>query len=332
MLCVSALADPAHGVRATQMTPAATCREHPEVTWTCTSTDDRPTLDLWWKSVGSPVVQPRTAERAAPTRLVVVSWNVHVGGGQLKDLAARLEATHVIDGRTAVVYLLQETFRRGADVPETIPPGLKVPTRIEPTGTRTQVSALAGTMAAFYVPSMRNGPDIDESREDRGNAILSTEPLEDLAAIELPFGRQRRVAVMATVRVAGRPYRFVSLHFDTNRDRARQARDLAKVLEPLAAAGTPLIAAGDFNSLRGRRDGAHEAIAAVLHEEDCGSGWTNVWPHRLDVPFGWWRGRIDYLFTNGAVTGSRSCRTLDDRFGSDHAPLVWERALDQASN
>ena len=46
---------------------------------------------------------------------------------------------------------------------------------------------------------MRNGrpPQTDE---DRGNAILSTEPLADLTAIELPFEQQRRVAVAATLR------------------------------------------------------------------------------------------------------------------------------------
>lgn len=309
---------------------AAPCRTSAGVTWTCTSTDDRPQLDLWWKSVGSPVVTVRQGRRAAPTRLVVVSWNVHVGGGQMQALRTRLERAGVIDDRTAVVYLLQETFRRGADIPEILPAGLTVPTVIAPHGERTAVGALGQSMdlAAFYVPSMRNGPAVDATREDRGNAILSTEPLEALEAIELPFGRQRRVAVMATVQLRARPYRFVSLHFDTNRDRARQARALATVLAPLAATRLPLIVGGDFNSLRGRRDGAYAALDRVLDEEACGSEWTNVWPHRLDVPFGWWRGRIDYLFANGAGLGRRSCETLGDRAGSDHAPLVWQMALD----
>ena len=43
--------------------------------------------------------------------------------------------------------------------------------------------------------------------EDRGNAILSTLPLSDLTAIELPLESQRRVALQATVtvdRLAGR--------------------------------------------------------------------------------------------------------------------------------
>ena len=49
-----------------------------------------------------------------------------------------------------------------------------------------------------YVPSMRNGPEL---QEDRGNAIVSTEPLIDPIALELPFERQRRVAIGASVQV-----------------------------------------------------------------------------------------------------------------------------------
>ena len=44
---------------------------------------------------------------------------------------------------------------------------------------------------------MRNGPEL---REDRGNAIISTEPLLDPFALELPLARQRRVALGAAVR------------------------------------------------------------------------------------------------------------------------------------
>ena len=46
-------------------------------------------------------------------------------------------------------------------------------------------------LSILYVPSMRNGPDL---REDRGNAIISTEPLLDPFALELPLARQPRRA------------------------------------------------------------------------------------------------------------------------------------------
>src|SRR3954468_11190427 len=105
---------------------------------------------------------------------------------------------------------------------------------------------------------MRNGGA--ESREDRGNAILSSLPLSDLAAYELPFERQRRVALAATISgstTAGTPWRLriVDAHLDntfsprrlwlaSEYGRTRQARSL------LASPGTadPLILRRDLHT------------------------------------------------------------------------------------
>ena len=73
----------------------------------------------------------------------------------------------------------------------------RVPKAIRPRRPTTDVRDIAEQfgLSVAYVPSMRNGPATALSeREDRGNAILSTEPLLDVRAIELPFGKQRRVA------------------------------------------------------------------------------------------------------------------------------------------
>src|SRR5690606_10367913 len=78
--------------------------------------------------------------------------------------------------------------------------------------------AQARGLSAVYVPSMRNGSD-----QDRGNAVLTTETLESPLAIELPFGRQRRVAVGATIVLPSGEepdvLHVISTHFDTGRDR-----------------------------------------------------------------------------------------------------------------
>jgi hypothetical protein len=66
-----------------------------------------------------------------------------------------------------------------------------VPSAIRPGRPGLDVVALAKKydLSLAYVPSMRNGSATDPlEREDRGNAILSTEPLSDARAIELPFG------------------------------------------------------------------------------------------------------------------------------------------------
>ena len=80
-------------------------------------------------------------------------------------------------------------------------------------------------LSVAYVPSMRNGPAtrLDE-REDRGNAILSTEPLIDVKAIELPFGKQRRVAVISAHPAARR--RACAIH-PRRLDALRHERSIA---------------------------------------------------------------------------------------------------------
>src|SRR5262245_8826434 len=48
--------------------------------------EERPILDAWCESVGPPVFAPGTERSGAVSRLRVVSWNVHVGGGDLEEL------------------------------------------------------------------------------------------------------------------------------------------------------------------------------------------------------------------------------------------------------
>jgi endonuclease/exonuclease/phosphatase family metal-dependent hydrolase len=113
------------------------------------------------------------------------------------------------------------------------------------------------------------------------------------------------------------------MHLDTDASRVAQARFLASHLRSDPTGGLPLVVGGDLNSLRGTRDGAYRVMAEHLSEEPCGTGKTNVWPARLDVLHGWWRGRIDFLFRNTAdLPQPYVCWTVRDRYGSDHRPVV----------
>src|SRR5688572_13641139 len=87
------------------------------------SHSDRQVLDLWCDSVGPPVIVSAAAGSAEASRLTIVNWNVHVGGGRLEEVIPRLLQRSSREG-AALAVLLQETFRAGADVPETIPAGL----------------------------------------------------------------------------------------------------------------------------------------------------------------------------------------------------------------
>jgi endonuclease/exonuclease/phosphatase family metal-dependent hydrolase len=170
-------------------------------------------------------------------------------------------------------------------------------------------------MSLVYVPSMRNGADGSRyEREDRGTAILSTEPLGDLTAFELPFAKQRRVAVAATVSVrdSATKVRVVAVHLDTpGRGTLGQARELAAFIGG-AAGDMPLVLGIDTNALLGRGDAVVGALEAALPlAPSCARGRTGPWPF----------GRLDFVFTN-LPPATITCETLTDRYGSDHVPML----------
>jgi len=297
------------------------------VTWDRWMGTGDATLNAWCDSVGRPVLRsPVFVEPADIAQLRMVSWNVHVGGGEVEQRLPRLRADAA--KTTGLVMLLQEAFRGGADVPESYPSGLHVPSGIHPRRPAPDIVSLANAFDLFvaYVPSMRNGSSTSVStREDRGNAILSTEPISDVVAIELPFGRQRRVAIAATVTPRGsraRPIRVIVLHFDTDEHRVMQADYLAGKIKSLTDAKIfPVVVAGDLNSRKGLADQTVAAISAVIHREDeCGTGRTFGLPLGLDVVA---IKRLDFMFSTLNEFGlTKTCETLGDRMGSDHVPVV----------
>jgi endonuclease/exonuclease/phosphatase family metal-dependent hydrolase len=176
-------------------------------------------------------------------------------------------------------------------------------------------------LGVYYVPAMRNGAP-HETREDRGNAILSTLPLSDLTAIELPFERQRRVAIEATVHgtsTTGEAWtlRVTNVHLDNRApakrlwlfatiSRVRQARGL---LDGMRATGAAVLG-GDLNSWGGFNDTAYRTIAERLPMEVDDRRATFHGLARLDhllfrLPDGW------------TVETARL-----ERYGSDHHPLL----------
>jgi endonuclease/exonuclease/phosphatase family metal-dependent hydrolase len=109
---------------------------------------------------------------------------------------------------------------------------------------------------------------------------------------------------------------------DTDGSRKKQAEALAGFLRN-GGESLPTVVAGDLNSLWGRADGAYKKIRRDFIEEKCGKERTNVWPLRLDICFGWWRGRIDFVFSNSSRGGiAERCETEGDRVGSDHKPII----------
>jgi endonuclease/exonuclease/phosphatase family metal-dependent hydrolase len=177
-------------------------------------------------------------------------------------------------------------------------------------------------MNFVYAPSMRNGgAGAGLAPEDRGNAILATVPLADLTIVELPFEHQRRVAVAARVMAPGTAVTVASVHLDTRRPlwrgsifggpaaRHRQVQALADALAEIAA-GSPVIVAGDFNTLAGAEEPAIRSLEQGFTRVGCGKASTHRWGLQLD-----------YVFASDAALLT-DCDREDRRFGSDHHPLT----------
>lgn len=298
---------------------------------------DLPALEHWCRAVGpplyipSPVVSTGTTSPPRLEDLVVVTWNVHLAEGRLLDFVEDLRAGRLTDGTPVdhFVLFLQELYRRG----EIVPPfaaGARSAVGIrarDPTAPDIAAHARTLGLATLYVPSMRNGA---ESFEDRGNTILSTEPLSNAMSVELPLQRQRRVAVGAAVAVSRdgiwSTLRLINVHLEpvsSSRSlwvlRNPRRRQIGAVLDLLSAArfeddvawaGTVL--AGDLNTIQsGAAEATYRQARAWGHSTGHEDGRST---HSM--------GRIDYVFYRLPTGWTGSTTRWNELYGSDHHPVL----------
>lgn len=309
------------------------------VSWHAAEPTEAVELARWCRAVGAPLFVNSTPSVNAPPALdefVTLSWNAHLAEGRLSDLIEDLRSGQLTDGRPVQYFalLVQELYRRGDGVPafdERDRSAFAIVPR-DPDAADVEDYAQSLGLSFLYVPSMRNGAEL---REDRGNAIISTQPLLDPMAIELPLARQRRVALTAGVMVstpAGlRRLELVNAHLEPlssprtlwvlKNPRGRQVRALLDLLEtPRFTAGgvAGVVLGGDFNTVIGgdAEDGYRHARmwSRSLRGEDR---------RRTHV-----MGRLDYLFFRLADGWVAETSRLDDRFGSDHYPVLGRFSRD----
>jgi len=293
--------------------------------------DDR-LLDPWRLGVGPAVTAPfpTAGEPGRADALTVVAWNAQVGGGALRGWWGDVRR---IAGTDPVVALLQEVYRAAEDGPGSARGAGAVHARAireEPPGeTRMDVVAFAreAGLACFYAPSMGNG----DGGEDRGNAVLATVPLSRLAAIELPFDRQRRVAVSARAELGERTVMVCSVHLDNRapwrrawrslgRGRARQMRGLLAALDGFG----PAVLGGDLNTwARGMREQAYRLARQRFPEPPVLDGRPT---HHFEI--GGVLRRSDHLLLRLGPRAEARVARMDESYGSDHYPLIgrvrWE--------
>jgi endonuclease/exonuclease/phosphatase family metal-dependent hydrolase len=296
--------------------------------------DGQRRLERWRRNVGAPVAVDLVPTPSSTHSLLVLSWNVWIGRGRLADLVTQLRAgdfrQHGADPDLPLVVLLQEAFRSDNTVPATVS-GRTGRVLLAGLGPQEDVVETARSLRLNlrYAPSMRNGA----FRSDRGNAILSSLPLEDAHAIELPLVLQRRVAVSAAVTLGSVRLRLVSAHLDPRgppghrwlgaAGRALQAGHLAGSVHD-----DTVILGADLNLARGRYERAWRLLADAGYTFGVPPT-TPRWRHTYHaIP----RLVLDYLLIrdrHGRVRHAKVER-LDEHprdrgpqvFGSDHHPLI----------
>lgn len=303
--------------------------------WQAGPIEDTQLLEQWCQGVGPPLLVPspatRRAEPPALEDLVVLTWNAHLGEGRLAELVGDLRAGHLTSGRPVhhFVLLLQELYRRGSDVPS-FGPNVRTAFAIKarnPDAPDARDYAQTLGLALFYVPSMRNGAQMSE---DRGNAIVSSEPLLDALALELPFERQRRVAAGAAVHVrtpdGTRRLPLLDVHLEPLSApsslwlfRNPRRRQVAAVLDLLHSSRfaneretVGAVLGGDFNTIQGGVD-----EDAYRHARAWSSSLAAEDPRSTH-----YMGRLDYLFARLSSGWTVSTTRVDNQYGSDHYPVI----------
>jgi|SRR5688572_9167760 len=284
---------------------------------------ERARLNAWCAGVGVPTYHEMISTGAPETvrmqDITFVSWNVHVGSGDIRAFVNDLRKGIHTDGRPVhhFVLMLQEAVRTQG-VPA-LPPGARGASRITAHGPIApidivDVSRELGPVSLIYVPSMRNGSSENAPREDRGSAILSTLPLSEPVAVELPGERQRRVVVLAK---AG-PISVAVIHLDALGGARRLRlfwtpwmRDVQIRSMAAALPAGPLVVGADLNTWHGRDEMAARALGKIF-----GDAPLSIDRHGLGLRV------LDYMFFRTGPDRRAYYRQVANRYGSDHRPLV----------
>ena len=303
------------------------------------------TFDEWCSTVGAPVVEsePSGSGRVAD-EVVVVAWNVHVGGGDVEDFVRRLVRGDFTAGHPVPHYvlLLQEAFRTddgippavaGAPIPHAIPNDRQtVARRLQAhVAENLAISRASRARSGWRAPmfrSMRNGRG---PAEDRGNAILSALPVDDVVAIRVAVRTsttrcRRGNGPRHVLDRSGLGTRVVSVHLESGipwtrggpfAARTRQADALVDALGRFGstlswrpATSTPGSVPARQRYPSGRGVSGYAADRRSCHLE-------------LRVRA---RAPLDHVFAR-LPQGTIAVRRADGRFGSDHYPLIATVAL-----
>ena len=251
------------------------------------------------------------APPSAPPILRLVSYNVHSG----RELARLTEAfENQARLRTPDVLLVQEIESHPSEG-----------------ASRARRLAEALQMNYVYAPARATADG-----GTHGLAIFSRFPLSDIEILplkqyELHYNTRQRIALGATITVAGHALRLYNLHLDTrlnSRDRLEQLRPVveAALAQPVRA----VVVGGDFNTNSFRwlfhivpvfPSSQAGAVDALMQEKgfDAPLAAAGATTRKAMLPL-----RLDSLYTRSLVVQAAGVERSVD--ASDHAPLWMEIA------
>lgn len=183
-------------------------------------------------------------------------------------------------------------------------------------GDSATLARIAGRgLGSYFVPV------IETADGTRGNAIVSTLPLEDPHVIPLPRERQPRSAAAGTIRLGGEQLLLVSVHLEnrvswrrgglfSENARGRQAAALVAAI-PRDAHG---ILGGDLNTWLGPTEPAWRTLLARFTDT----------PRHRPAPTFRQRLALDHLFFDLPGDWQATWSVLRENYGSDHQPVLGQ--------
>jgi hypothetical protein len=109
-------------------------------------THEAVTLERWRSSVGPPVVVTDRATSSRADSLTLVSWNTALGGADIPRFTNELRRQY---GSTPLVMLLQEVYRGGPEVPQSLGGGATFASRLlghRTDGGRDEIETVAASL------------------------------------------------------------------------------------------------------------------------------------------------------------------------------------------
>lgn len=240
--------------------------------------------------------QSRQMDAQAPTRLRVLTYNIHVGVGTDSRLDLQRVA-NVIGQCNPDVVALQELDNRT--------------TRTERIDEPAELARLTGMRVQF-------GKTLDFQGGEYGIGILSRYPITQPSLHPLPRVGQRepRAALAATITPDNGlpPFLFVCTHLDHAGDEQNSLPQVRVLNELFARSDVPAILAGDLNKSPGT-----QTIRELSRH------WTNATPggDYFTIPATQPTHQIDYIFFRPATQWRVvEAKVIDEPIASDHRPLL----------